>query len=139
MMMNKILPLLVFLLMVAGTTYAQGTQTIKEKKIAARTVNEYFLEEGMNEPVVESIERYNEEGLLVEVKEMNRKGEIERWEKYLYDTDGNLVEEQFLDAKGRITETEKNLYEDGLRIEKQYFNSRDKLYKKKVYVYEFHQ
>ena len=139
MMMKKILPLLGILMMLAVTTYAQGTKTIKEKKIAVKTVNEYFLEEGLDEPVVESIERYNEEGQLVEVKEMNRKGEIKRWEKYLYDQEGNLVEEQFLDAKGRISETEKNLYKDGLRIEKHYFDSRDKLYKKKVYVYEFHQ
>ena len=139
MMMNKILPLLGILLMVAAATSAQDTKTIKEKKIAVKTVNEYFLEEGQDEPVVESIERYNEEGQLVELKEMNRKGNIKRWEKYLYDQEGNLVEEQFLDAKGRVTETEKNLYKDGLRIEKDYYNSRDKLYKKKVYVYEYHQ
>ena len=138
-MMKKILPLAGILMMVAGTTYAQGTKTIKEKKIAVKTVNEYFIEEGQDEPVVESIERYNEEGQLVELKELNRKGDIKRWEKYLYDKEGNLVEEQFLDTKGKITETEKNLYKDGLRIEKQYYNSRDKLYKKKVYVYEFHQ
>jgi len=139
MMMKKILPLLGILMMVAGTTSAQSAKTIKEKKIAVRTVNEYFIEEGQDEPVVESIERYNEQGELVEVKEMNRKGDVRRWEKYVYDKEGNLVEEQFLDAKGRITETEKNLYKDGLRMEKHYYNSRDKLYKKKVYVYEFHQ
>ena len=139
MMMKRILPLLGILMMVAGSTYAQGTKTIRDKKIAVKTVNEYFLEEGQDTPVVESIERYNEEGRLVELKEMNRKGEVKRWEKYAYDQEGNLVEEQFLDAKGRISETEKNLYKDGLRIEKHYYNSRDKLYKKKVYVYEYHQ
>jgi YD repeat-containing protein len=139
MMMKKIFPLLGILVMVAGTAAAQGGKTIKEKKIAVKTVNEYFIEEGQDEPVVESIERYNEKGELVELKEMNRKGEIRRWEKYAYDKEGNLVEEQFLDVKGRITETEKNLFKDGLRIEKQYYNSRGKLYKKKVYVYEFHQ
>ena len=138
-MKNRILILLGILVMMAGAANAQGTKTIKEKKIAVKTVNEYFIEEGLDEPVVESIERYNEQGELVELKEMNRKGEIKRWERYGYDKEGNLVEEQFLDAKGRITETEKNLYKDGLRIEKQYFNSRDKLYKKKVYVYEFRQ
>ena len=138
-MKNRILILLGILVMLAGAASAQGTKTIKEKKIAVKTVNEYFIEEGLDEPVVESIERYNEQGELVELKEMNRKGEIKRWERYGYDKEGNLVEEQFLDAKGRITETEKNLYKDGLRIEKQYFNSRDKLYKKKVYVYEFRQ
>lgn len=137
MMMKKILPLLAILVMVAGTVAAQGTKIVKAKKITTKTVNEYFIEEGQNDPVVESFERYNEEGELVELKEMNRKSEIKKWEKYVYDAEGNLVEEQFLDVKGRVTEREKNIYKDGLRIEKQYFNIKDQMYKKKVYVYEY--
>lgn len=135
--MKKILALLALTIMVAGTVFAQGTKTVKAKKITSKTVNEYFIEDGEDDPVVESIERYDEEGEMVELKEMNRKGEVKRWEKYVYDDEGNLVEEQFLDVKGRITESEKNIYKDGLRIEKQYFNSRNMMYKKKVYVYEY--
>jgi tetrahydromethanopterin S-methyltransferase subunit A len=116
---------------------AQGTKTIKAKKISSKTVNEYFLEEGEDDPVVESIERYDQQGELVELKEMNRKGDVKKWEKYVYDDEGNLVEEQFLDVKGRVTKSEKNIYKDGLRIEKQYYNSRDQMYKKKVYEYEY--
>ena len=136
-MMKKILPLLGILLMVSGSMAAQGTKTIKAKKITTKTVNEYFLEEGEDEPVVESIERYDQTGELVEVKEMNRKGDVRKWEKYVNDEEGNVVEEQFLDAKGRVTRKEKNIYKDGLRIEKQYYNTRDLMYKKKVYEYEY--
>lgn len=136
-MMKKILPLLGILLMVSGSMAAQGTKTIKAKKITTKTVNEYFLEEGEDEPVVESIERYDETGELVEVKEMNRKGDVRKWEKYVNDEEGNVVEEQFLDARGRVTRKEKNIYKDGLRIEKQYYNTRDLMYKKKVYEYEY--
>ena len=42
-MMKRILPLAGILMMVAGTAYAQGAKTIKEKKIAVKTVNEYFI------------------------------------------------------------------------------------------------
>jgi len=136
-MMKKILPLLGILMMVAGTAAAQGTKTIKEKKIAARTVNEYFLEEGDDDPVVESIERYDELGELVELKVLNRKGEVKQWEKYVNNEDGKVVEEQFLDAKGRVIRTEKSIYKDGLRVEKQFFNMRNQMYKKKVYEYEY--
>lgn len=135
--MKKILPLLGILMMAAGSAAAQGTKTIKEKKIVTKTVNEYFLEEGQDEPLVESIERYNQDGELVELKEMNRKGEVTKWEKYAYDGNGNLVEELFLDAKGKVERTEKNIYKDGLRTEKQFFNTRNQMYKKKVYVYEY--
>ena len=136
-MMKKILALLGILMMVAGTVAAQGTKTVKAKKISSKTVNEYFLEEGEDDPVVESIERFDQEGELVELKEMNKKGEVKKWEKYIYDAEGNLVTEQFLDVKGRVTGSEKNIYKDGLRIEKQYYNIKDQMYKKKVYVYEY--
>jgi YD repeat-containing protein len=119
--------------------FSQSKKTIREKGIVSITVNEYFLEEGMDEPVIESIERFNKDGELVEIKELNRRGEVRRWEKYKYNEEGLLIEEVFLDERGRITETEKNIYRNGLRVEKHYFNSRGKLYKKKEYLYEYSQ
>lgn len=130
---------MVMFLLVSGTAMGQGKKTIREKKITSITVNEYFIEEGMDEPVVESIEKFNEEGDLVEIQVFNKKGEYKRWEKYVYNDDGELVEEIFLDEKGRITETEKNIYDGDLRVEKQYYNKRGDLYKKKVYTYEYRQ
>ena len=130
---------MVIFLLVSGTAMGQGKKTIREKKITSITVNEYFIEEGMDEPVVESIEKFNEEGDLVEIQVFNKKGEYKRWEKYVYNDDGELVEEIFLDEKGRITETEKNIYDGDLRVEKQYYNKRGDLYKKKVYSYEYRQ
>ncbi len=44
---------------------------------------------------------------------------------------GDLVEEIFLDEKGKIESREKSIFENGLKVEKQYYNNRDKLYKKK--------
>ena len=138
-MERKMLAVMVMFLLVSGTAMGQGKKTIREKKITSITVNEYFIEEGMDEPVVESIEKFNEEGDLVEIQVFNKKGEYKRWEKYVYNDDGELVEEIFLDEKGRITETEKNIYDGDLRVEKQYYNKRGDLYKKKVYTYEYRQ
>ncbi len=133
------LAVMVIFLLVSGTAMGQGKKTIREKKITSITVNEYFIEEGMDEPVVESIEKFNEEGDLVEIQVFNKRGDYKRWEKYVYNDDGELVEEIFLDEKGRITETEKNIYDGDLRVEKQYYNKRGDLYKKKVYTYEYRQ
>ena len=124
-------------LIMAGPVLGQSTKIIKEKKIATLTVQEYFIDEGMDEPVVESIERFNERGDLIEIQEFNSRGEVKLWEKYTYDNEGRVVEEIFLDSKGRIERTEKSIYSDGLKIEKQYYNNRDKLYKRKVYEYEY--
>ena len=122
-----------------GAVFAQSKKAIREKKIVSTTVKEYFLEEGMDDPVVESIEKFNENGDLKEIQVFNKKEEVKKWEKYAYDADGNLVEEVFLDDRGRIVSTEKTLYREGLKTEKHYFNSRGDLYKKKVYTYEYSQ
>ena len=123
----------------AGIASAQSKKTIREKKIVSVTVNEYFLEEGMVDPVVESIEKFNAKGELVEVKEFNKSGDVKKWEKYAYDADGNLVEEVFLDMKGRVSRTEKTIYDGDLKVQKNYFDNKDYLYKKKVYNYEYSQ
>jgi antitoxin component YwqK of YwqJK toxin-antitoxin module len=119
-------------------TFGQGKKTLVEKGIVSITIQEYFLEEGMDKPVVESIEKFNDEGELVEIQEFNRYGEVKKWEQYVYDEEGHLVEERFLDAKGKMEGSEKTIYEDGLKVEKQYFDSKGRLNKKKVYVYGYH-
>ncbi len=135
---TRILFLLCSLFLIMATTVSgQNTSTIKEKKIASLTVQEYFIEEGMDEPVVESFEAFNDRGDLTELKEFNSKGEVKRWEKYAYNEEGRLVEEIFLNEKGKVERTEKSIYADGLKVEKLYFNNRDKLYKRKVYEYEY--
>ena len=120
-----------------GSLFGQDRKDIRDKDIVSITVNEYFIEEGLDEPLVESIEKYNEDGEVIELKEFNKRGVITRWEKYTYDEDRNVIEEIFLDARGKVTRTEKSIFEDGFRVEKHYFNERDKLFKKKVYVYEY--
>jgi YD repeat-containing protein len=127
----------IMLLLLAASSFGQSSTTIKERKISSVTVQEYFIEEGMDKPVVESFKAFNEQGELIELKEFSREGEVKRWEKYTYDEKGRLVEEIFLDGKGKVDRKEKSIYKDGLRVEKQFFNNKDKLYKRKVYEYEY--
>ena len=115
----------------------QSKKTIREKKIASRTVQEYFLDEGMDQPVIESIESYDAEGNLLEIKEFSSRGDVKLWEKYSYDEDGNVVEAQYFNARGKLESKEISVYSDGLRVEKLYYNNKDKLVKRKVYEYEF--
>ena len=133
---KKNLAILIMLLL-AGSLSGQTKKIIRSKGIVSNTTLEYFIEEGMDEPVVETVEKFNKDGELVEIQEFNKRGEVRLWEKYTYDADGNLVEEVFLDEKGKISTTEKNIYKDSLRVEKQYFNAKGKLFKKKVYEYEY--
>jgi len=121
----------------SASVFGQDRKDIRDREIGSRTVNEYFIEEGIKEALIESFQKYNEDGEVIEVKEFNKRGEITLWEKYAYDEDRNIIEEVFLDEKGKVTRTEKTIYEDGLKVEKHYYNNKEKLYKKKVYVYEY--
>jgi len=128
----------VMLCLAAPGLLGQSGKTIKEKGIASMTVHEYFLDEGMDTPVIESIERYNEEGDLTEIKELNKRGEVTRWERYVYDAEGRLVEETFLDEKGDTIRIEKTIYREDLRVEKDFYDQRGRLFKRKEYIYEYH-
>jgi hypothetical protein len=125
-----------FMLM-AGHLMAQSAEIVKEKKIVSTTVYEYFVEEGLDEPAIESVENFNDQGQLLEIKEYDNKGSVKRWEKYVYNEEGKVEEEIFLDSKGRVDSREKTIYADGLRVEKQFYNNKDKLVKRKVYEYEY--
>ena len=125
-----------FMLM-TGLLMAQSAEIVKEKKIVSTTVYEYFVEEGLDEPAIESVENFNDQGQLLEIKEYDNKGSVKRWEKYVYNEEGKVEEEIFLDSKGRVDSREKSIYADGLRVEKQFYNNKDKLVKRKVYEYEY--
>lgn len=140
MIMNKATDICFWALalaLISAPLMGQSAKTIREKKIASRTVQEYFIDEGMDQPVIESIEKYDAMGNLLEIKEFNSKGDIKLWEKYSYDEDGNVVEALFFNARGKLESKEISVYSDGLRVEKQYYNNKDKLVKRKVYEYEF--
>ncbi len=118
--------------------YAQSEEVLKEHQVSKQVVEEYFLSEGLTEPVVEQREMYDTLGRLVEVQEYTREGELDNWERYRYDENGDMIEEFELDANGEQEERKVYIYRDRLLIRKEYYDRKDRLYKKKEYVYEYH-
>jgi hypothetical protein len=105
--------------------------------IQSQTVLEIFIEEGRDEPVPEKKEMYNEQGDIIELIEYSKNGGIKKWEKYEYDEEGNVTQEIQMDKRGRVSSRIKTLYENDMKTEKQYFDSRDRMYKKKIYKYDY--
>ncbi len=137
-MIKKILPIgLLLLLALPALLQAQSKKKIKELGITSIEVHEYFLEESKDKYVVEQEEYFDEEGRLIELKESNRRNEIQKWEKYVYDEDDRLIEEIFLNARGKVESREVTIYKDKLRVEKQYFDAKDNMVKKKLYIYKY--
>ena len=79
---------------------------------------------------------YDKEELL-EVHELNRKGEVKEKKLFEYNKYGDLIKETTTGKDGEILEVETYLYDNkGFKIEKKTRNSRGELVETKTYTYE---
>lgn len=125
------------LLCTSVSLWSQEKEDFRKHGVQSQTTLEYFIEEGLKKPVVEQVLRFDRNGNVVEEKEFNKLGEIKKWEITEYDSTGNIVSFSVLDEKGDLVEREEYRYSDGLVTEKLYFDSKNRLYKRKVYEYEY--
>ena len=132
-----IIQAIAILLMTPLFCLGQGKKTLAKNKVSSQTVYEYFIAEGMDEPVVEKREMYDTLGNRVELQEYNRDGVLKKWERYEYNEDGDMIEEVSLDDKEHQVKRIVYVIEDGFLKEKQYFDRKDRMYKRKEYVYEY--
>ena len=133
----KNLLLIVFGVLFSTALFSQSKQQIVSEKITSRTTFEQRLDKGIDKKYVIEELKYDAEGRLIERKEITRKGEIKLWVKYIFNADGNLIEEITLDMQGKIEKREVTHYKGTLRIFKEYFDAKGRMYKKKSYDYTF--
>ncbi|HOO85125.1 MAG TPA: hypothetical protein PLS94_11195 [Prolixibacteraceae bacterium] len=130
--------LFLFILLSVGTFAQLKKSEATQYGIEVKRYYEQDLKDGDAEPSIFKEEFYDFRGELVEIKEYSEKGKkIDLWIKYKFDIKGNLIEETELDAKGEITRRMEYKYENGLRTEKLYYDSKNRLYQKRFYKYEY--
>lgn len=132
-----------FVLLLVVTTTVFGQLKKSEATQFGIEVKRYYekdIKAGDTEPSIFKEEFYDFRGELVEIKEYSEKGKkIDLWFKYKFDAKGNLIEEFELDGKGEQIRRMVYKYENGLRTEKLYYDSKDRLYQQRSYKYEFRQ
>jgi antitoxin component YwqK of YwqJK toxin-antitoxin module len=64
-----------------------------------------------------------------------KQGKIDKRFKYEYDTDNNKIKEEEFDPSGKIKESSDYKYVNGLRTEKNVYDSNKKLKSRKTYTY----
>lgn len=117
---------------------AQSKDEIIKRGIEVRRYYEKELEEGDTEFFIFKEEHFNAQGELVEIKEYKNKGkEVNLWFKYKYDNQMQLIEELELDEKGQQKERVEYKYKDGLRTEKLYYDSKNRLRQIRKYEYGY--
>ncbi len=125
------------ILLISLSSYAQDRKEVIEKGIQVKRNYETNVAEGDNTPYLEKEEHYNFRGDLTEIKELKDNGKtLVLWFKYKYDSQGNVTEELELNAKGEQKERIEYKYENGLKVEKNYYDSKNRLAKKKTFKYE---
>ncbi len=117
--------------------HAQSSKEVKKHNIATKQVVEVEVEKGTNARTVEEFEAFDIEGNVVERKDYDSEGVLKEWVKFAYNADNDLVKETYLDVKGKVLETIVYTFKDGLKREKLYYDSKNRLVKKKVYEYTF--
>ncbi len=126
------------LLFISYLTIAQDKGDVVKYGIISKKNLELNIAEGDKSAHIEKEEFFNSKGELIEVKEFKDKGKtLVQWYKYKYDSNGIILEELELNAKGEQKERVEHKYKDGLRSEKLYYDSKDRLSKRKNFVYEF--
>ncbi|HPR31064.1 MAG TPA: hypothetical protein PLK12_03170 [Prolixibacteraceae bacterium] len=129
--------LISILLFLSLFSFGQDKKEVVEFGIQVKRNYEIDLSRGDKEPFIEKEEYYNFRGDLIEIKEFKDEGKtVDLWFKYKYDTQGNLIEEIVLDEKGQQDERYEYKYENGLKTEKLFYDSKNRLFKKKLYKYE---
>lgn len=117
--------------------HAQSPKEVKKHNISTRKVVEIEVERGTNARTIEEYEAFDLEGNVVEKKDYNSDGELKDWVKFDYNEDNEVVKEIYLDEKGKVIESIVFVFKDGLKREKLYYDSKNRLVKKKVYEYTF--
>ncbi|MFH0999741.1 MAG: hypothetical protein V1783_02770 [Bacteroidota bacterium] len=129
----------IFLLLgiiISSPLFSQSKSQIISNGISSiKTWEQSFNKGNPEKYIIEEIS-YDNEGRIIEIKELSRKGEIKLWEKYKFDSNGNLVEELIYDFEGNLEKKAITFYTNNLRTSKEYYDAKGRLYKKKTYEYK---
>jgi hypothetical protein len=106
-------------------------------KVKSVSVFETNVSDKKAKPILESMNRYDESGNLLEILEKDKNGVVTLHESYEYNSEGQKSVEIQYEPDGKIKKKNVFKYSDGLRSERQTFDKNGALISQRKYVYEF--
>jgi hypothetical protein len=126
---------ILLVLAIAGISTGLAAQNSgQEKKIKSIIVTQEKYDMLVTRKYKDSEQYFDNRGNLVE-DITYKQGKISRHFKYQYDADNNKIREEEYDPNGRLIEYSEYRYENGLRVEKNVYDSNRKLKSRKIYQY----
>lgn len=136
--MRKIIVFFALCFLTANYSFSQSKSQIKELNISTKKTYYIDYEDSNGDEQLESVEKFNEKGLLIEEINYDKSGKIKKHEKYEYNSKGKLTKEIRLLPNGKKKKTIEYKYnDDGLKIMKIVYDSKDIIISKKRYDYTF--
>lgn len=116
--------------------YGQSKSQIKDLGIKSTTVYEYDYSSGKGEKRLESVEKFNSHGDVVESIDYDKSGKQKEKVVYQYNNNYDVTEEKHFDSNNKPDKTYKYSYDGRLRTTKEKYDNNNRLVWKKEYVYE---
>ncbi len=120
------------------SAFSQSQQSVEEHGIKKVQIFETDFENGERDKRIIEERVYDSAGNMIEFKEFGDDGKPEKWEKYTYNAQGKMTSESTFSAKGDLKKRIEHIYVKGLKTEKRYYDSKERLTKTKYYEYAYH-
>jgi len=131
--MKKVL----FLIWILSGCFIINAQSGKEIKAMQIITKETWSHTDSKSKFLETIEKFDKEGNLIEEIEYNSYRSIKKHTKWTYNANNDKLTETELDEKGRVISKTEYKYEGRLRTSRKKYNEKGKLISWKIYKFEF--
>ncbi len=122
-----------FLCWVSGPAYGQSEKTLKSLGVSNK---ETWRHTGTNTKYLESLEKFDDNGNLVEEIEYESDKSIKKHTLWTYNSNNDKTTETELDASGKTVSKTVYEYNGKLRTSKKVYNEKGKLISWKSYNYD---
>lgn len=132
--MKTVKPIIIIIMFLVYTASAKCQKSETPDKIKSVVVTEEKYDMIVKKQYKDSETYYDSRGNVME-SITYKQGKIDKRFKYEYDTDNNKIKEEEFDSSGKIKESSDYKYVNGLRTEKNVYDSNKKLKSRKTYTY----
>ncbi|HZY24907.1 MAG TPA: hypothetical protein VFE71_03715 [Bacteroidales bacterium] len=132
--MKTVKPIILIIMFLAFAASAECQTPGTNAKIKSVVVSDEKYDMIVKKQYKDSETYYDSRGNVTESISY-KQGKVDKHFKYEYDTDNNKIKEEEFDPSGKIKESSDYKYVNGLRTEKNVYDSNKKLKSRKTYTY----
>lgn len=132
--MKTVKPIIIIIMFLGCALSANSQKSGSIDKIKSVVVTEEKYDMIVKKQYKDSETYYDSRGNVIE-SITYKQGKIDKRFKYEYDAENNKIKEEEYDASGKIKESSDYKYVNGLRTEKNVYDSNKKMKSKKTYTY----